>query len=84
MCRFAVAILSWSPVDSDATPVPGPMPGYVDPILMAAGTFVQGSTIEMSADGPVRPPCIMYFQGALTFEHAVLAVMGAAEKIMGK
>ena len=84
MCRFAEAIQSWSPVDSDATPVPGPMPGYVDPILMAAGTFVQGSTIEMSADGPVRPPYIMYFQGALTFEHAVLAVMGAAEKIMGK
>ena len=84
MCRFAEAIQSWSPVDSDATPVPGPMPGYVDPILMAAGTFVQGSTIEMSADGPVRPPYIMYFQGALTFEHAVLAVMGAAEKILGK
>ena len=48
MCRFAEAVQSWSPVDSDATPIPGPMPGYVDPIIMAAGTFVQGSTIEMS------------------------------------
>lgn len=82
MCRFAEAIQSWSPVDSDATPVPGPMPGYVDQILMAAGTFVQGSTIEMSADGPVRPPYIMYFQGGIIFEHTQLAVMGAAEKIL--
>ena len=82
MCRFAEAVQSWSPVDSDATPVPAPLPGYVDPIIMAAGTFVQGSTIEMSADGPVRPPYIMYFQGGLTFEHAMLAVMGAAEKIL--
>ena len=80
MCRFAEAVQSWSPVDSDATPIPGPMPGYVDPIIMAAGTFVQGSTIEMSADGPVRPPYIMYFQGGL--EHALLAVMGAAERII--
>ena len=82
MCRFAEAVQSWSPVDSDATPIPGPMPGYVDPIIMAAGTFVQGSTIEMSADGPVRPPYIMYFQGGLVFEHALLAVMGAAERII--
>ena len=58
------------------------MPGYVDPILMAAGTFVQGSTIEMSADGPVRPPYVMYFQGGLTFESAQLAIMGAAEQVL--
>lgn len=58
------------------------MPGYTDPIIMAAGTFVQGSTIEMSADGPVRPPYIMYFQGGLVFEHTMLAVMGCAEKIL--
>lgn len=82
MCLFAEAIQSWSPVDSNAKPIPGPMPGYTDPILMAAGTFVQGSTIEISADGPVRPPYTMYLQGSLTFEHAVLAVMGAAEKIL--
>ncbi len=82
MCLFAEALQSWSPVDSNAKPVPGPMPGYADPILMAAGTFVQGSTIEISADGPVRPPYTMYLQGSLTFEHAVLSIMGAAEKIL--
>ncbi len=84
MCLFAEALQSWSPVDSNARPVPGPMPGYTDPILMAAGTFVQGSTIEISADGPVRPPYTMYLQGSLTFEHAVLAVLGAAEKILAE
>lgn len=84
MCLFAEALQSASPVDSNATPVPGPMPGYTDPIIMAAGTFVQGSTIEISADGPVRPPYTIYLQGSLTFEHAVLAVMGAAEKILAK
>lgn len=84
MCLFAEALQSWSPVDSNARPIPGPMPGYTDPILMAAGTFVQGSTIEISADGPVRPPYTMYLQGSLTFEHAVLAVLGAAEKILAE
>lgn len=84
MCLFAEALQSWSPVDSNARPVPGPMPGYTDPILMAAGTFVQGSTIEISADGPVRPPYTMYLQGSLTFEHAVLAVLGAAGKILAE
>ena len=84
MCSFGEAIQNWSPVDAYATPVPGPMPGYEDPIIMAAGTFVQGSTIEMSADGPVRSPYIMYFQGGLVFEHALLAVMGAAENILKK
>lgn len=82
MCDFAEAIQNWSPVDSDVTPVPDAMPGYVDQIIMAAGTFVQGSTLEMSADGPVRSPYIMYFQGGLVFEHARLAIMGAAEKII--
>ncbi len=84
MCLFAEALQSWSPVDSNARPIPGPMPGYTDPILMAAGTFVQGSTIEISADGPVRPPYTMYLQGSLTFEHAVLAVLGAAKKILAE
>lgn len=82
MCHFAKAIQNWSPVDSDVTPLPDAMPGYVDQIIMAAGTFVQGSTIEMSADGPVRDPYVMYFQGGLVFEHAQLAIMGAAEKIL--
>lgn len=82
MCHFAKSIQNWSPVDSDVTPLPDAMPGYVDKIIMAAGTFVQGATIEMSADGPVRDPYVMYFQGGLVFEHAQLAIMGAAEKIL--
>ena len=82
MRLFGEAIQSWSPVDSYIQPVPGDMPGYTDRILMAAGTFVQGSTIELSADGPVRPPYTMYLQGALTFEHGRLAVLGAAENIL--
>ena len=69
-------------MDTYVQPVPGPMPGYTHPIRMAAGAFVQGSTIELSADGPVRPPYTMYLQGALTFEHGMLAVLGAAEKIL--
>lgn len=82
MLKFGEAVQSLSPVDSFAKPIPGPMPGYSDPILMAAGTFVQGSTIELSADGPVREPYVMYMQGSIIFEHAILAVMGAAQKIL--
>lgn len=82
MRLFAEALQNWSPVDSFVTPVPGPMPGYTDLILMAAGTFVQGSTIELSADGPVRAPYTIYIQGGMVFEHTILAVLGAAEKIM--
>lgn len=84
MLMFGEAVQSFSPVDSFAKPIPGPMPGYTDQILMAAGTFVQGSTIELSADGPVRPPYVMYMQGSIVFEHAVLAIMGAVEKILSK
>ena len=57
------------------------MPGYADQIIMAAGTFVQGASIELSADGPLRPPYNVYLQGGLTFEHAVLGIMGAAQAI---
>lgn len=83
MRLFAEALQSWSPVDSYVQPVPGQLPGYTDPIIMAAGTFVQGSTIELSGDGPMRAPYTIYVQGSLTFEHAVLAALGAAGKIMG-
>ena len=82
MCLFAEAIQQSSPVDAHVRPIPGPMPGYTDPIIMAAGTFVQGSTIEMSADGPIREPYTIYFQGSLTYEHAVVAILEAAEKIL--
>ncbi len=84
MCLFAEAVQENSPVDSYVRPIPGPMPGYTDPIIMAAGTFVQGSTIEISADGPLREPYTIYLQGSLTYEHGELAIFGAAEKIMGE
>ena len=58
------------------------MPGYADQVIMAAGTFVQGASIELSADGPMREPYNVFLQGGLTFEHAVIGVMGAAEAVL--
>ena len=81
MKAFARAIQAMSPVDSFAVPEPWDMPGYADQIIMAAGTFVQGASIELSADGPMREPYCIYLQGGLTFEHAALGVMAAAEAV---
>ena len=58
------------------------MPGYADPVVMACGAFVQGASIELSADAPLREPYAVYLQGGLTFEHALLAYMGAAAEII--
>ena len=63
-----------SPVDSFAIPEAWDMPGYDDKVIMAAGTFTQGSTIELSCDGPIRPPYIAYLQGGLTYEHCKIAL----------
>ena len=82
MKAFARAIQAMSPVDAFAAPEPWDMPGYADQIIMAAGTFVQGASIELSADGPMREPYCIYLQGGLTFEHAALGVMAAAEAIL--
>ncbi len=84
LCDFCVAIQSNSPVDAHVEPVPSPLPGYQDEIIMAAGTFVQGASIELSADGPCREPFNVFFQGGLTFEHGRLAVMAAAKRVGGK
>lgn len=81
MEAFAKGIQMYSPVDAYVTPEAGDMPGYEDPVIMAAGTFVQGASIELSADGPMRAPYIIYLQGGLTLEHAMLGSMGAAEEI---
>ena len=70
---FCQAIQSVSPVDSRAVPTPWGMPGYSDEVIMAAGCFVQGSSIELSCDGPMRQPYIAYLQGGLTFEHGIIA-----------
>ena len=79
MVAFCGGIQKYSPVDSYAAPEPWDMPGYADKIIMAAGTFVQGASIEFSADGPMREPYNVYLQGGLTFEHAVIGIMGAAQ-----
>lgn len=81
LCDFCVAIQSNSPVDAHVEPVPSPLPGYQDEIIMAAGTFVQGASIELSADGPCREPFDVFFQGGLTFEHGRLAIMAAAKRV---
>jgi len=84
MIAFCQGLQSYSPVDAFVRPEPSAMPGYSDAVIMAGGTFVQGSSIELSADGPLRPPYSIYLQGGLTFEHAVLGVMGAASAILDK
>ncbi len=76
---FCRAIQSSSPVDSFVTPIPAPMPGYDCEVIMASGSFIQGSTIELSADGPLRPPFDVFVQGGLTFENARLGAMKALE-----
>ncbi|MCL1828260.1 MAG: methionine gamma-lyase family protein [Oscillospiraceae bacterium] len=77
MLRFCRGIQSACPVDSYAVPEPGPMPGYDCPVIMAAGTFIQGSSIELSCDGPMREPYTGYLQGGLTYESGKLSVMAA-------
>lgn len=82
MCLFCQGIQSFSPVDAHVTPIPDDMPGYADKIIMAAGDFVQGSSIELSADGPIREPYMIYLQGGIIFEHNVLAILSAAKYIL--
>lgn len=80
LIEFIRAIQAASPVDSNVVPYPWEMPGYEDKVIMAAGAFVQGSSIELSADSPIKAPYIAYLQGGLTFEHAKLAACYAVEK----
>lgn len=83
MIKFVQGIQSASPIDSAAIPQPWDMPGYTDKIIMAAGTFIEGATIELSADGPIRPPYVVYMQGGLTYESAKLMVCSAIENMIG-
>ena len=82
MRAFCHGIQAAAPVDSYVTPVPGEMPGYEHPVIMAAGAFVQGSSIELSADGPIRPPYAVYFQGGLTWAHAKLGILMSLQKMV--
>ena len=82
MLAFCKGIQAAAPVDSYVTPVPWAMPGYDSEVVMAAGAFVQGSSIELSADGPIRPPYAVYFQGGLTWYHAKLGILMSLQKLV--
>jgi len=84
MIAFCQAIQENSPINSYVTPYPSEMPGYEDQVIMAAGTFIQGSSIELSADGPIREPYTAYVQGGLTYEHVKIAVTEAVKKMLYK
>lgn len=84
MCAFCEGIQAAAPVDSFATPLPADMPGYDSQVIMAAGAFVQGSSIELSADGPMREPYAVYYQGGLTWPHAKLGVILSVQKLYEK
>lgn len=79
---FCQGIQAAAPVDSFVTPEPWDMPGYDSKVIMAAGAFVQGSSIELSADGPIKPPYAVYFQGGLTWHHAKFGIMTALQKVI--
>ncbi len=84
MIGFCQMIQQNSPVDAHYAPEPSYMPGYADDVIMAAGTFIQGSSIELTADGPIRPPYTAYVQGGLTYEHVKAAVLSSVEQLIEK
>ncbi len=81
LVKFCLGIQAGSPVDAHVAPVPWEMPGYNDRVIMAAGAFTQGSSIELSCDGPVRPPYIAYLQGGLTYESGKYGILKAAQTV---
>ncbi len=81
LIAFCKGIQAAAPVDSHVTPEPWDMPGYGDKVIMAAGAFIQGSSIELSADGPLRPPYAAYFQGGLTWPHGKLGILMSLQKL---
>jgi cystathionine beta-lyase family protein involved in aluminum resistance len=84
MVAFCQAIQYASPINSHVTPYPSYMPGYEDDVIMAAGTFIQGASIELTADGPIRPPFVAYVQGGLTYSHVKMAICIALDNLIEK
>ena len=84
LVAFCEGIQFAAPVDSYVTPEPWAMPGYDSDVIMAAGAFIQGSSIELSADGPLKPPYAAYFQGGLTWEHAKLGILRSLQRLVEK
>ena len=82
LVRYCQTIQKFSPIDSNVIPIPWDMPGYTDKVIMAAGTFVQGSSIELSCDGPLRSPFIAYQQGSLTYQYGKIAIMNAVNELL--
>ncbi len=82
LIAFCRGVQAGSPVDAFLTCEPWDMPGYTDPVIMAAGAFTQGSSLELSADGPIRPPYLAYFQGGLTYESGKLGILSAARSVL--
>mgnify|MGYP002588693153 CR=1 FL=1 len=81
LIKFCQGIQKGSPIDSNVIPEPGEMGGYEDKVIMAAGTFTEGSTIELSCDGPIREPYIAYMQGGLTYEYGKYGILKAIEEM---
>lgn len=84
LIKFCQGIQKGSPIESNVLPYPGPMAGYPNDVIMAAGTFTQGSTIELSCDGPIRAPYIAYMQGGLTYQYGKLGILKAIEYLQNK
>ncbi len=84
LIAFCEGIQAAAPVDSYVTPTPWAMPGYDSDVIMAAGAFVSGASIELSADGPVKPPYAVYFQGGLTYPHAKFGIMKTLQCMVDK
>ena len=83
LIKFCKTLQSYSPVESYLTPIPDEVPGYDDKLIMAGGSFIEGSTLELSADGPVRPPYAVYMQGGLNYAHVKIALKGIVNEIIG-
>ena len=84
LCAICRGIQAGSPIDSFVTPEPWEMPGYTDKVIMAAGAFTQGSSIELSCDGPLREPYTAYLQGGLTYESGKIGILAAADCVSGE
>jgi cystathionine beta-lyase family protein involved in aluminum resistance len=82
MIAFCKGIQASAPVDSYVTPIPWEMPGYESEVIMAAGAFIQGSSIELSADGPIREPYAVFFQGGLTWYHAKIGILTSLQEML--
>ena len=81
LIKYCKGIQKGSPIDSNSSPIPTDMPGYDDQIIMAAGAFTQGSSIELSCDGPIRDPYIAYQQGGLTYEYGKIGLINAIKEL---